>query len=165
MMWLRGVITGLALLACATPSAQASPAKGVTEPEGAKIALDHARQECLKARGLRLRVGPEAIRAVDLNGDGRPDYLVSWEHLICERSPNIYCGTGGCPLAIIVALPNGKFRQLFRQHVLRYEIEDGPGARTIRFDLHGTYCNGAGADPCSKSVRIGDKPFVFKQPL
>lgn len=165
MTWLRGAIAVLALLACAAKPAYAQAAKGVTEPAGAKIALDHARRECRKARGLKLTVGPDAIRAVDLNGDGRLDYVVSWEHLTCERSPYIYCGTGGCPLAIIVALPNGKFRQLFQQHVIRYEVEDGAGARTIRFDLHGTYCDGAGADPCSKRVTIGDKPFAFKQPL
>lgn len=64
----------------------------------------------------------------------------------------------------MIALPNGKHRQLFSQQIIRYEIEAGEGARTIRFDLHGTYCNGAGADPCSKRVTIGDRPFAFKQP-
>jgi hypothetical protein len=135
------------------------------EPAGAKPALDKARQECLARRGLRLTVEPEAIRSIDLNGDGRPDIIVNYDHVTCERRPDIFCGTGGCPLVIVIALPGGRYREVFRQQVLRYEIEPGEGARTIRFDLHGTRCGKTGPEPCSKRQKIGTKRFEFKEPL
>jgi hypothetical protein len=131
---------------------------------GAKLALDKARKECRAARGLKLTVEPEAIRSIDLNGDGRADAIVDYSHVTCERRPEIFCGTGGCPLAIVVALPGGKYREVFRQQVLRYVIEPGEGARTIRFDLHGTRCGKTGPEPCSKRQTIGTTRFEFREP-
>ena len=161
MDWLRGLTIGclLAVSAAASAAAQAP-----TEETGAKLSIDAARAACRKARGLRLVVAPEAVRSIDLTGDGRADTIVDWTHLSCERRPEIFCGTGGCPLAIVVALPQGKFREIFRQQVLRYEIEPGEGARTIRFDLHGVYCGKTGPEPCSRRQRIGTKPFAFREP-
>jgi hypothetical protein len=139
-------------------------AAAAQEPAGAKLALDVARQECRAKRGLRLTVEPEAIRSIDLTGDGRTDYIVTYDHVTCERRPEIFCGTGGCPLVIVVALPGGRFREVFRQQVLRYEIEPGDGARTIRLHLHGTYCGKTGPEPCFRLQHISAKPFRFKQP-
>ena len=146
---------GCVLMVSATLSASAQ------EPVGAKLATDAARKACRQANGLRLTLKPEAVRSIDLTGDGRPDYIVDFEHAECERRESIFCGTGGCDLAIVVALGGGRYRQVFRQHVLRYAIEDGKGARTIRFDLHGTYCGKTGPEPCVKRRQIDAKPFRF----
>lgn len=157
MHWLRSLAVVCAFVA-------PSPIVAQSEGAGAKVSIDAARAECRKARGLRLVVDPKAVQSIDLTGDGRADVIVDWEHLTCERSPHIFCGTGGCPLAIVVALPNGKFREVFRQQVLRYAIEPGEGARTIRFDLHGVFCGKTGPEPCSKRQRINAKPFRFREP-
>jgi hypothetical protein len=45
-----------------------------------------------------------------------------------------------------------------------YEIKPGRGARTIRFQLHGTYCGGHGNPSCYKTRRITAKRFEFKEP-
>lgn len=139
-------------------------AQGSIEPPGAKLSIDAARAACRKARGLKLVVDAKAVRVSDFTGDGRADVIVDWEHLTCERRPEIFCGTGGCPLAIVVALSNGKFREVFRQQVLRYEIEPGEGARTIRFDLHGVFCGKAGPEPCARRHTISTTPFRFREP-
>jgi hypothetical protein len=120
------------------------------EPAGATLALDAARKECRQAHGRELVVGPEAIRSIDLTGDGRTDYIVDFDYTRCELEESSLCGTGGCELVIVVALPNGKFREVFRQHVVKYEIEPGDGARTIRFHLHGGRCGKFGPEPCSR---------------
>ena len=158
MRKLYRLVLGCVLAACATVTAPAQ------EPAGAKLAIDAARKACRQANGLRLTLKPEAVRSIDLTGDGRADYIVDFEHAECQRRENIFCGTGGCDLAIVVALPGGKFRQVFRQHVLRYTIEDGEGARTIRFDLHGVYCGKTGPEPCAKRQTITSKVFRFKEP-
>ena len=76
----------------------------------------------------------------------------------------LYCGTGGCNIAILVAKPDGSFVSVFDGRVRRYDIKPGRGARQIKFDLHGGYCGKAGAYPCPKTQRITDKPFGFKEP-
>jgi hypothetical protein len=53
---------------------------------------------------------------------------------------------------------------VFRQQVIRYTIEPGRGARTIRFHLHGTFCGKTGPEPCFRRQRISTKPFRFRQP-
>src|SRR5882757_1586959 len=106
------LVLGCALAACVTLNAVAQDS---TEPAGAKIAIDSARKACRQSNGLRLTVKPQAVRAIDLTGDGRLDFIVDFEQVECERRENIFCGTGGCDLAIVVALGGGKFRQVFRQ--------------------------------------------------
>jgi hypothetical protein len=157
-------VSGLALGCVLLSAALSAAAQGTVVPARAKLAIDAARKACRQANGLRLTVKPEAVRGIDLTGDGRPDFIVDFEQVECERRENIFCGTGGCDLAIVVALGGGKFRQVFRQHVLRYAIEDGEGARTIRFDLHGAYCGKTGPEPCAKRQRITAKAFRFKAP-
>jgi hypothetical protein len=152
--------------AVAAVSATAAPAQGkrTVEPAAAKIALDAARAECRKARGLRLKVRPGTITRIDLNGDGRADYLVDYNHVECVRLASLFCGTGGCPLAIVVSQRDGSYVKVFDQRVLAHKIEPGTGPRTITFQMHGTYCGGAGADDCVKTQVVTEKPFRFEQP-
>lgn len=133
-------------------------------PPGAKAVIAAATKACKAANGLRFTLAPDAIRSIDLTGDGRADLIVSFEDSNCERVNTMFCGTGGCDLAIVVALPGGRYREVFRQQVLRYTVEDGAGARTIRFDLHGTYCGKVGPEPCAKRHVIDGRPFRFRQP-
>jgi hypothetical protein len=140
-----------------------SGAGAAEEPAGAKGVLDAARKACA-ANGLQLNVAPEAIRTIDLTGDGQPDYLIDFNHATCEGRESVFCGTGGCELAIVVALRRGQFREVFHQQVLRYEIEPGEGARTIHFDLHGAYCGKFGPERCAKRQQISAKPFRFRKP-
>ena len=136
------------------------------EAAGAKAVVERARNDCLKANGHVLVLEPGAVSRHDLTGNGRADYIIDTTYVRCERLGSIFCGTGGCELSIVVALPRGKFREVFRQQVIRYEIEPSDGSmRTIRFDLHGTFCGKTGPEPCRKRQLITGERFVFKQPL
>ncbi|MET4089942.1 hypothetical protein ABID60_005678 [Bradyrhizobium sp. S3.5.5] len=79
-----------------------------------------------------------------------------------------YCGTGGCVMNVLVTLPDGSVRPVFDGYVRSYKIVPPPtkrgAARTIRFDLHGSYCGGFGAQACWKEKAITATPFAFKQP-
>ena len=131
---------------------------------GAKAVLEAARNRCLDANGFMLVLEPGAVSRHDLTGNGRADYVIDFTHIRCERLGNIYCGTGGCELSIVVALPRGKFREVFRQQVIRYEIEPDTSMKTIRFDLHGTFCGKSGPEPCRERRRINGERFSFRQP-
>lgn len=169
MNGLWGVAAGCAVLLAALESAVAQPParqiSNTREAAGAKAVVERARQTCLKANGHMLVLEPGAVSRHDLTGNGRADFIVDLTYVRCERLGNIFCGTGGCELSIVVALPREKFREVFRQQVIRYEIEPDAGMRTIRFDLHGTFCGKAGPEPCRQRRRINGERFSFRAPL
>ena len=53
---------------------------------------------CRKWRAAaRSRFAPDTVRKVDFNGDGRMDYVVSFENTDVRRpKTGGFCGTGGC---------------------------------------------------------------------
>ena len=134
------------------------------EAAGARAVVERARKDCLKANGHFLVLEPGAVSRHDLTGNGRADYIIDMTYVRCERLGSIFCGTGGCELSIVVALPRGKFREVFRQQVIRYEIEPDTSMKTIRFDLHGTFCGKTGPEPCRERRRINGERFSFRQP-
>ena len=162
-------VAACALLLLGITSAAAQPAASQLlnprEAAGARAVVERARNTCLKANGHMLVLEPGAVSRHDLTGNGRADYIIDMTYVRCERLGSIFCGTGGCELSIVVALPRGKFREVFRQQVIRYEIEPSDGSmRTIRFDLHGTFCGKTGPEPCRERRRINGERFSFRQP-
>lgn len=164
---MRGLLA-LALLALAAGSAVAkdaakpAPVRASDYPAAIRESLDHAAKECREADDGKLTLAPDMVRKVDLTGDGRDDYIVSFEDTKCSTFETIFCGTGGCLFEIYVALPDGSLRSVFSNPVRDYNILPGKGARTIRFDMHGGYCGTYGAAECFKKKRITDKPFEFR---
>ena len=50
----------------------------------------------------------DTVRKVDFNGDGRPDYIVSFENTTCGgKRTGGFCGSGGCLVDFLVTLPSG----------------------------------------------------------
>lgn len=163
-------VAGCAVLLLGLTGAAAQPTVSqllnAREAAGAKAVVEAARKRCVDANGFMLVLEPGAVSRHDLTGNGRADYIIDFTYVRCERLGSIFCGTGGCELSIVVALPRGKFREVFRQQVIRYEIEPSDGSmRTIRFDLHGVYCGKTGPEPCRERRLITGERFAFKQPL
>jgi len=161
-------IAGCAALLLGLAGAVAQPPVGqildAPEAAGARAVVERAQKDCLKANGHFLVLEPGAVSRHDLTGNGRADFIIDLTHVRCERRGNIFCGTGGCALSIVVALPRGKFREVFRQQVIRYAIEPGGAMKTIRFDLHGALCGKTGPEPCSKRRLINGERFSFREP-
>jgi hypothetical protein len=137
-------------------------------PPEVRASLQYAYDECRDAEGGKVTFAPDTVRTLDLTGDGRPDYIVDFKDTTCEERESLYCGTGGCGLDILVALPDGTLRTVFSMRVRQYDILPARGARrrptTIRFALHGTYCGRSGNPSCIKRHTITDQPFEFEEP-
>jgi hypothetical protein len=131
-------------------------------------ALRYANEECDSQGGGAVTFAPDTVRKVDLTGDGRDDYIVDFRDTRCGERKSIYCGTGGCVLDILVTRPDGSVRAVFDGYVRSYSIVAPAmkrgAARTIRFDLHGSYCGGFGAQACVKEKVITATPFEFRKP-
>jgi hypothetical protein len=159
----------LILIACllAAPAAAqppAAPSAAPSYPKEIAAALDRENKECLEqGEGTGAKFGPSIVRTIDLNGDGRLDYIVDLKDTKCDGFESYFCGTGGCGVEIFIAQRNGSYRSIFSNRVRGYAIVPGRGARKIKFDLHGGYCGKAGAYECVKTRRITGKPFAFEQ--
>jgi hypothetical protein len=104
-----------------------------------------------------------AIRKLDLNGDGRDDYIVDFHETECGGRASFFCGTGGCDLLILVAQRGGALRKIFDDRVRGYEIlsDEDPAnpLRTPWFILRQSR-----QSIVRKKRRITSEPFKFEQP-
>lgn len=108
----------------------------VSFPTEIRRALVSAEDACRRAGGARVTLSVNAVRKVDLTGDGRDDYIIDFHETECVGRAAFFCGTGGCDLLILVALRGGALRKVFDDRVREYEILSGRGASDIRFVLH-----------------------------
>jgi hypothetical protein len=150
--------------AAAEPPEAAKVVSPDAYPAGVRQVLQDATKDCNASGGSGLTFPADAVRAFDLIGDGRDDYLISYHGAECADSQTLYCGSGGCQLDILVTLPGGRMRTVFSDDVRDYEILPGSGARNISFTLHGGYCGGHGVPSCFKTHRITTRPFKFVMP-
>ncbi|RXT46021.1 hypothetical protein [Bradyrhizobium betae] len=165
---MRYLILLLALFATTARADDANPFNFSNYPPGVQKAVRYANEECESQGGGAVSFAANTVRRIDLTGDGRDDYIVDFSNTKCGERETTYCGTGGCVMTILVTLPDRSVRQVFDGYVRSYAIVAPPmkrGApRTIRFDLHGSYCGGFGAQACVKQKAITTTPFAFSQP-
>jgi len=166
---MRYLIVLLVLFPIAAARADdANPFNPADYPPGVQKALRYAKEECGSQGGGEVAFAPDTVRRIDLTGDGRDDYIVDFRDTKCSGREGTYCGTGGCVMNILVMLPDGRARQVFDGYVRNYTVlappMKGGAARTIRFDLHGSFCGGFGAQACVKRKAITAKPFEFRTP-
>ncbi|WP_061028213.1 hypothetical protein [Bradyrhizobium sp. CCH5-F6] len=165
---MRYLILLLTLLMASARADEAKPFNPADYPPGVQTALRYANEECESQQGGKVTFAPDTVRKIDLTGDGHEDYIVDFQDTKCGDRETTYCGTGGCVMKILVTLPDGSVREVFGGHVLRYRIMAPAvkrgAARTVRFDLHGSFCGGFGAQACVKQKAITATPFAFKQP-
>lgn len=148
--------------ASAKDAATLPPFRAIDYPMEIRKALSYGPEECKRQGGGKVIFAPDTVRRHDLNGDGRDDYVVTFEDTECTGRQSVFCGTAGCSVDFYVTLPNGKLRNVFSDRIRGYEILDA--SHVVRFELHGAYCGGAGNPSCFKERRITDKPFAFKEP-
>lgn len=81
------------LLFVAVPAATAPAQQRYPAPVEAKIGEQRA--ACVSAGG-KLTIGKDAVGSAELDGDGKPDYLLNHYAFECSRGTNGYCGSRGC---------------------------------------------------------------------
>jgi hypothetical protein len=165
---MRHLMLLLVLIASAARAEDARTFNPSDYPPDVQKALRYANEECTSQDGGEVSFAPDTVRRIDLTGDGRDDYIVDFSDTKCGDRETTYCGTGGCVMKILVTLPDGNSREVFDGYVRSYMIMAPPmkrgAARSIRFDLHGSFCGGFGAQACVKQKSISATPFAFKRP-
>jgi len=89
----------------------------VSFPTEIRRALVSAEDACRRAGGARVTLSVNAVRKVDLTGDGAMTTLLIFHETECVGRAAFFCGTGGCDLLILVALRGGALRKVFDDRV------------------------------------------------
>ncbi len=92
---------------------------------------------------------PTSLFSLDLNGDGRLDYVVNFENFDCEAVPSPHCGTGGC-LHEIWLSDNTGWKLALAPHanfIAGVDMIDGKPA--LRLLVHHRYCK---TQPCYQNI-------------
>ena len=151
---LRPVLRALtaALLLC-------TPALAQTPPE-IEAATAENFAACTEAGGTP-STGPDYLTEVDLNGDGRPDYVMNLAGLTCENAISYFCGSAGCPVSVWLSGPAGH-TVAWSDYAQGIEIQ----GQTVVAYLHGQFCDPptAGIDGCEKRLDFAGKTGVALAP-
>lgn len=74
-------------------------------PACLSAALDERRSFCAESN-KQLKLGPLAIRRLDLSGEGNADYILDDSAVSCGDEHG-WCGSGGCSVSIYMQTANG----------------------------------------------------------
>jgi hypothetical protein len=146
------VAAGAAKLAVAVPP----------YPREVRQSLAYGRKLCRDEGGTALTYPKGIVRTGDLTGDARLDYVINFRGSMCTDRLYMFNGTGGWDFEVLVAQGGGRLVSVFSGRIRDYDISQGPGARTMTFSLHGSYCGLGGADDCVKKRRIDGRRFAFR---
>jgi hypothetical protein len=84
------------------------------------------------------------ITRKDINGDGRPDFVLDYESFICDGNPRAFCGSLGCLTQVFASLPNGAYAKVVDDNVRRIDFREVQGRPAIIVGYPGFSC---GKDP------------------
>lgn len=139
-------------------------------PAAVEAEFSEARATCRESGGTaRFETGggkdePAFETRIDLNGDGKEDYILDYTGLSCDSRSGDFinpglCGSAGCPLAIFVSGPGG-YRAAPVGHVQGWEINRATNPPRLRLGLHGSACGQVGADTCYQDWGWNGRAFA-----
>jgi hypothetical protein len=148
---MRSIIAAVAVLIALPAQAQQAPL-----PKGAQAAIDEAKKDC----GERVRLKPTFVTSRDVNGDGKPDYILDYEHFQCGDMVTFFCGSAGCLTQVFASLPDGSYVKAWDENVRAMRFAKVKGRPAMILDLHGSACNKVGSAPCPKTLFWNGKTFA-----
>ena len=137
-------------------------ASGPVAAQTAEAAIAKVRAEIRKDCDGKITFKPGFQKQIEINGDGRPDYVLDYGQADCvggSSAMNSYCGSAGCTVDILVSGPSG-YRQGWGSNLRGWSVEQAGGAPVLVVDLHGSACGKSGAEACRKRFTWNGSKFV-----
>ena len=95
---------------------------------------------------------------VDINGDGKPDWRVDYEH---APNASLWCGTGGCRNELWVSGPGDSYRRVMSVGMRLFKLSRRGGVARLDLDFHGSLCGGYGVQACPRSYLWNEQAGAF----
>lgn len=106
---------------------------------------------------------PGFLTRKDINGDGRPDYILDYESLRCDGRERDFCGSLGCAIQVFASLPNGGYARvvddLLRGGVSFRQVQGRP-AIVLNYRGDADPCRGDPASLCEVVETWNGSAFV-----
>lgn len=101
---------------------------------------------------------PRMFSKVDINGDGKPDWRVDYEH---APNASLWCGTGGCRNELWVSGPGDSYRRVMSVGMRLFKLSRRGGVARLDLDFHGSLCGGYGVQACPRSYLWNEQAGAF----
>jgi hypothetical protein len=137
-------------------SGLAAQAQQAPLPKEVQAAIDDSRKDC----GEPVRLDAKFVTSKDVNGDGKPDYILDYEHFQCGETITYFCGSGGCLTQVFASLPDGSYVKAWDANVRAIRFARVKGKPAMILDLHGSACGKVGAAPCPRTLIWNGKTFA-----
>ena len=145
---MRGIILGGSLALATITVAEAHPRHAAAPLAGERLYIARIiDQESARDDRLRPARLVNAIKIVDIDHDGVPDYLVDYNKVINTH----WCGDGGCNFELWRGTKGGHPVRVWNQIVREYKVATRNDETVFDFDFHGGNCGTFGSEACPAS--------------
>lgn len=154
------IVLALLIAATSTMSAQAQtplPKSQVPLPQIVQDAIAKNNKECEDGKTPQFNQGFLTLK--DINGDGKPDYILDYEHFQCGDLVSIFCGTGGCLTEIFASDDDGGFIGVWNENARRIRFVTIKKRPAMQIELHGSACGRVGAERCAMTLYWNGSKF------
>ena len=130
-------------------TAQAAPAQGKL-PESVEAWFQQHEQTCTQSGGeFDSRNAPSEV--ADLNGDGRPDYILSASRLNCKNAESVFSSAGGgSGITVIAGTADGKGKVAFNETVHDFQLDKRHRPARLYLTVGGSWCGQQNAENLSR---------------
>jgi len=126
-------------------------------PPIVKDAVDRNNKDCEADEKPVYQRGFLTIR--DINGDGKPDYILNYDHFLCGDRAGMFCGTGGCQTEIFASEDEKGYVQVWDKLARKVTFLTLNKRPAMRIDIHGTLCGRNGSERCTLTLYWNGSEF------
>lgn len=107
--------------------------------------LGEAKELCASFEDGSFDAG-DAVRRIDLDGDGVADTVIDGSRFSCSSAASMYCGSGGCMVHAVIGDESWSFQ------AEGWRMIDWDNRPILLIARDGGWCGGAGAQICYEAV-------------
>jgi hypothetical protein len=128
--------------------ATATVAHAQALPPPVQAAVAEAKSSCQPSSA---KIEPAFLKRMDLNGDGVPDFVLSYEAVSCADGGRLNCGSAGCLTQVFASTPSG-YVKVLDENVQEVRFRKVRGRPAMLLGLHGSSCGKAGFEACGATL-------------
>lgn len=125
-------------------------------PQVVEAAIAENKKQCEEGK---IALKPGFVSTKDINGDGKPDYVLNYGFFQCGEFETLLCGTGGCLNEVFASLDEGGYATAWNENARSIRFARVKGRPAMLLDLHGAVCGRNGNEPCAMTLYWNGEKF------
>ena len=119
-------------------------------------AIDKNNKECTEGKPAFMQ---GFLTTRDINADGKPDYVLNYEHYRCGEIETLFCGTGGCQTEVFASDGDGGLVHVWDKLAQRIRFRTIHKRPAMVIDLHGSLCGRNNSERCRMTLYWNGSEF------